>query len=194
MSCWVDCFLALQPFLVCLYDMCDFYIINDPGFAMITHLRAAAQNGWCLHYFYSICWFEAIQPHWFVVRWLITYVLLHFCMYACPFSLWLESFILAVCSGHGCMTQEKPFLELWKALWVWRKVRWALLNTVENNMALLPPRHSCLICRSVFLHSNFFFSRQVKINILSLNLFIFLNFFFYFFFFSVQHTIMFLQF
>lgn len=111
-SYWVDYFLALQPSLIWVYDMCDFYIINDPGFAMITHLRAAAQNGWCLHYFYSICWFLAIQSHWFVVRWLITYVLLHFCVCACPSSLWLESFISAICSGHGCMTQEETFLDL----------------------------------------------------------------------------------
>lgn len=55
---------------------------------------------------------------WFVVRWVITCVLLHFCTCGWPFSRWLETFISAICSGHGCMTKEETFLEPLKGLWV----------------------------------------------------------------------------
>lgn len=108
------------------------------------------------HYFYSICSCQVkTGSHltlWFVVRWLITCVLLHFCTCTCPFSLWLEIFISTVCARHGCMTQEETFLDLWKLFWVWikqpvlyssytsynRSLVW--LNTIENILALLPHR------------------------------------------------------
>lgn len=92
---------------------------------------------------------------WFVVKWVITCVLLHFCTCGWPFSLWLETFISAICSGHGCMTKEETFLEPLKGLWVRINSRFSeLLNTVENNMAMLPPRHSCQICNSCFPNLN----------------------------------------
>lgn len=113
---WADCFLELHPpppsseCMTCVTSTL-LMICNDNS-------SKGSCTKWLMHFIIFTVSAGFQLTLWFVVRWVITCVLLHFCTCGWPFSLWLETFISAICSGHGCMTKEDTFLEPLKGLWV----------------------------------------------------------------------------